>query len=226
MAAFGRGAWLGAADCRVLERVHDDGVRFWFVDCPPYYGREELYADQRGDFPDNHMRFALLSRAALECARGDGHAPVSRSRARLAGGPRAGVPAGALPAAIPRSPAAGTVFTIHNLAYQGNFGREVLPALDLPWDVFTGEGLEFWDKVSFLKAGINYSEIVTTVSRRYAQEIQTAEQGFGFEGILQRRAAVLVGIRNGIDTRRVGPGERSAAARQRSAPPTWPERPT
>ena len=65
VAAFGRGAWLGAADCRVLESVHDDGVRFWFVDCPPYYGREELYADQRGDFADNPMRFALLSRAAL-----------------------------------------------------------------------------------------------------------------------------------------------------------------
>ena len=77
----------------------------------------------------------------------------------------------------------------------------MLPQLDLPWDVFTGEGLEFWDKVSFLKAGINYSEMVTTVSRRYAQEIQTAEQGFGFEGILRRRAAVLVGIRNGVDTR-------------------------
>jgi starch synthase len=76
----------------------------------------------------------------------------------------------------------------------------VLPALDLPWDVFTGEGLEFWNNVSFLKAGINFSEIVTTVSRRYAQEIQTAEQGFGFEGILQRRAGALVGIRNGVDT--------------------------
>jgi starch synthase len=95
---------------------------------------------------------------------------------------------------------AGTVFTIHNLAYQGLFGREVLPHLDLPWDVFTGEGLEFWNNVSFLKAGINFSEIVTTVSRRYAQEIQSAEQGFGFEGILRRRAAVLVGIRNGVDT--------------------------
>jgi starch synthase len=94
----------------------------------------------------------------------------------------------------------GTVFTIHNLAYQGIFGREVLPALDLPWDVFTAEGLEFWNNISFLKAGVNFSEIVTTVSRRYAQEIQTAEQGFGFEGILQRRAGVLVGIRNGVDS--------------------------
>ena len=75
VAAFGRGAWLGAADCRVLERVHDDGVRFWFVDCPAYYGRADLYADQRGDFTDNHMRFALLSRAALECAAETGMRP-------------------------------------------------------------------------------------------------------------------------------------------------------
>ncbi len=200
VAAFGRGAWFGAADCRVLESVHDDGVRFWFVDCPAYYGREDLYADQRGDFPDNHMRFALLSRAALECAAKTGMRPSIVHAHDWQ--------AGLVPVYLrerfrghPAFAGAGTVFTIHNLAYQGNFAREVLPQLDLPWDVFTGEGLEFWDKVSFLKAGINYSEIVTTVSRRYAQEIQTAEQGFGFEGILQRRAAVLVGIRNGVDAR-------------------------
>ena len=76
----------------------------------------------------------------------------------------------------------------------------MLPSLDLPWEVFSDEGLEYWNGVSYLKSGINFSDVVTTVSRRYAQEIQTAEQGFGFEGILQRRSRVLVGIRNGIDT--------------------------
>ena len=200
VAAFGRGAWFGAADSRVLEIVRDDGVRYWFVDCPAYYDREELYADQRGDFTDNHLRFALLSRAALECAVTTGMRPSVVHAHDW----QTGLVPVYLRERYRRHPAfegAGTVFTIHNLAYQGNFGRAVLPQLDLPWDVFTGEGLEFWDKVSFLKAGINYSEIVTTVSRRYAQEIQSAEQGFGFEGILQRRAAVLVGIRNGVDTR-------------------------
>ncbi|MCU0252798.1 MAG: glycogen synthase GlgA [Vicinamibacterales bacterium] len=184
VAAFGRGSWLGAPDFRVLERVHGDGVRFWFVDCPAYYDREELYEGPQGDHPDNYMRGM---RPAIV------HAHDWQ--------------AGLVPAYLkerfrghPAFSEAGTVFTIHNLAYQGIFGREVLPALDLPWDVFTGEGLEFWNNVSFLKAGINFSEIVTTVSRRYAQEIQTPEQGFGFEGILQRRAGALVGIRNGVDT--------------------------
>jgi starch synthase len=200
VAAFERGAWLGAPECRVLENVHDDGVRFWLVDCPAYYDRDEIYAGPDGDYPDNYLRFSLLSRAALECAVKSGmQASIVHAHDWQTG---------LVPAYLrerfrwhPAFAGAGTVFTIHNLAYQGIFGRELLPALDLPWDVFTGEGLEFWNNVSFLKAGINFSEIVTTVSRRYAQEIQTAEQGFGFEGILQRRAAVLVGIRNGVDTR-------------------------
>jgi starch synthase len=200
VASFGRGAWLGAPDCRVLESVHDDGVRFWFVDCPAYYDREEYYADRRGDYPDNHMRFSLLSRVALECAVATGLRPAVVHAHDW----QAGLVPVYIQERFRRHVAfadAGTVFTIHNLAYQGIFGREVLPALDLPWDVFTGEGLEFWNNVSFLKGGINFSDIVTTVSRRYVQEIQTPEQGFGFEGILQRRAGALVGIRNGVDAR-------------------------
>lgn len=199
VAAFPRGAWLGSPEFRVLERTHADDVRFRFVDCPAYYDRDGLYSTPTGDFPDNHLRFALLARAALECAvrLGEGvsvvHAhdwqsglvPVYLRERFLGHAPFKG---------------AGLVFTIHNLAYQGVFGREVLPSLDLSWDLFTEAGLEFWNKVSFLKAGVNFSDVITTVSRRYAQEIQTAEQGFGFEGILRRRADALVGIRNGIDT--------------------------
>jgi starch synthase len=199
VAAFSRGAWLGAPDFRMLERVHDDGVRFWFVDCPAYYDRDDLYAGRLGDYPDNHLRFSLLARAALECAAATGMRPGVLHAHDW----QAGLLPVYLRARFRRHVAfadAGTVFTIHNLAYQGIFGREVLPALDLPWEIFTGEGLEFWNNVSFLKAGINFSEVVTTVSRRYALEIQTAEQGFGFEGILQRRAGALVGIRNGVDT--------------------------
>ena len=206
VASFPRGAWLGAPDCRVLESVHDDGVRFWFVDCPAYYDREGLYEGPRGDHPDNHMRFSLLSRAALECAVATGFRPAVVHAHDW----QAGLVPVYLRERFRRHAAfegAGTVFTIHNLAYQGIFGREMLPVLDLPWEVFTGEGLEFWNSISFLKAGINFSEIVTTVSRRYAQEIQTAEQGFGFEGILRRRAGALVGIRNGVDTRVWNPGD-------------------
>jgi starch synthase len=199
VAAFPQGAWLGSPGFRVLQRTHGDGVRFRLVDCPQYFDRDDLYSGAQGDFPDNHLRFGLLARAALECAARLGERPTvihahdwqtglvpAYLRSRFA--------------AHPAFRGTGTVFTIHNLAYQGVFGREVLPALDLPWDVFTGDGLEYWNKVSFLKSGINFSGVVTTVSRRYAREIQTAEQGFGFDGILERRTDVLVGIRNGVDT--------------------------
>jgi starch synthase len=97
---------------------------------------------------------------------------------------------------------AGTpcVFTIHNLAYQGLFEPDWLPRLDLGWDLFSIDRLEFWGRISFLKGGINDAELITTVSRTYAQEIQTPEFGFGFDGILRRRSADLVGILNGVDT--------------------------
>jgi len=197
--AFAGGAWRDAPVCRLLERRHDDGVRFWLLDCPAYFDRDDIYGTSAGDYPDNHRRFALLARAAIEGARVRGLAPdVLHAHDWQAG--LAPAYLRSLYAGDPRLGRAGSVFTIHNLAYQGVFGREVLPSLDLPRDVFTGDGLEFWDHVSFLKSGINFSDVVTTVSRRYVEEIQRAEQGFGFEGILQRRSSALVGIPNGIDT--------------------------
>jgi starch synthase len=98
-----------------------------------------------------------------------------------------------------------SVITIHNLAYQGLFEPDWLPRLDLSWDLLSVDRLEFWDKISFLKGAINDADAITTVSPRYAEEIQTPEFGFGFDGILRRRAADLVGILNGIDTRKWDP---------------------
>ena len=92
------------------------------------------------------------------------------------------------------------VFTIHNLAYQGLFEPDWLPRLDLPCELLAIERLEYWGRISFLKGGITDADIVTTVSRKDAEEIQTPELGFGFDGILQRHTARLVGILNGIDT--------------------------
>jgi starch synthase len=97
------------------------------------------------------------------------------------------------------------IFTIHNLAYQGLFEPQWLPRLDLPWDLFSIDRAEFWGRISFLKGGINDADLVTTVSPQYAREIQTRELGFGFDGILRRRRADLVGILNGIDTERWDP---------------------
>jgi starch synthase len=93
------------------------------------------------------------------------------------------------------------VFTIHNVSYQGLFDRDRLPALGLTWDLFDREALEYWGRISYLKAGIVFSDRLTTVSPRYAQEIQTADGGCGFEGIMRGRADVLTGILNGIDDR-------------------------
>jgi starch synthase len=93
-----------------------------------------------------------------------------------------------------------TVFTIHNLAFQGLFEADWLPRLDLGWELFTIDRLEYWGRISFLKGGINDADLITTVSRKYAQEIQTPELGFGFDGILRQRSADIAGIQNGIDT--------------------------
>jgi starch synthase len=94
-----------------------------------------------------------------------------------------------------------SVTTIHNLAYQGVFTPDWLPRLDLGWDLFTVDRLEYWHHISFLKGGITDADLITTVSPRYAEEIQTKELGFGFDGILRARREDLAGILNGIDTR-------------------------
>ena len=91
------------------------------------------------------------------------------------------------------------VFTIHNLGYQGLFQPEILPLLMLPWDLFTMTKLEFYGKVNFLKGAITSADFLTTVSRKYAQEIQTAEYGFGLEGVLRARSGTIAGILNGVD---------------------------
>ena len=95
---------------------------------------------------------------------------------------------------------APVVFTIHNLAYQGVFEPDWLPRLDLPWSLLSVDGLEFWGRISFIKAGIAGADAITTVSPTYAREIQTPELGFGFEGLLQARTRDLTGVLNGIDT--------------------------
>jgi starch synthase len=92
-----------------------------------------------------------------------------------------------------------TVFTIHNMGYQGLFPPEVLPLLMLPWDLFTMTKMEFFGQVNFLKGALTYADYVTTVSKKYSQEIQTAEYGFGLEGVLRGRAGTVTGILNGVD---------------------------
>jgi starch synthase len=155
-----------------------------FIDHPPSFDRAGLYGEGGEDYPDNAQRFALLGAAALE---------LTPEPDILHGHDWQAGPALLYGRHLPK------VFTIHNLAYQGLFPPSVVPEIHFSWDDYTAEGVEFWGHLSLLKTGIVLAEKITTVSKKYAQEIQTPEQGYGMEGLLQHRAADLVGILNGCD---------------------------
>src|SRR5205814_1007600 len=174
-------------DVRFFEAPLADGARAVLVDCPELYDRESLYGVGNVDYADNARRFALLVRAALEFAAGRGTRPtVVHAHDWQAG--LAPVYLKTLYATHPVLADTPSVFTIHNLAYQGQFEPDWLPRLDLPWNLYTMEQLEFYGRISVLKGGIVNAETITTVSPRYAQEIQTPELGLGFDGIMRRRA--------------------------------------
>ena len=184
---------------RLLVSEHIPGVKTYFVDAPEFYDREELYGTPNGDYPDNALRFGFLAKSVLAILRAldfrpdiihcndwqTGLVPLYlRERCKQDDTFFSGIK---------------TLFTIHNIAYQGIFSHEELPKLGLGWEHFVMNGLEFWGKVSFMKGGIVYSDAVSTVSRTYSQEIQTSEFGYGLEDILRSRSDVLFGIPNGID---------------------------
>jgi starch synthase len=186
-------------DAGFFEAPLADGARALLVDCPDLYDREALYGVDIAGYPDNARRFAFLVRAALEhAARRDPGFSIVHAHDWQAG--LAPVYLKTLYASHPVLGGTPSVCTIHNLAYQGVVEADWLPRLDLRWDLFTPERLEYWGKISFLKGGINEADMITTVSRQYAEEIQTPEYGCGFDGIMRRRRPDLVGILNGIDT--------------------------
>ncbi|HVM93588.1 MAG TPA: glycogen synthase GlgA [Terriglobales bacterium] len=173
------------------------GTKFYFVDYPPYFDREALYGTSAADYPDNAERFALFSRAVLEASKVLGVPHVFHCHDWQS----ALVPVmlRTLYAEDPAFREVGTVFTIHNMGYQGLFPPDILPLLMLPWDLFTIAQMEFFGQVNFLKGALVSSDFVTTVSKKYSQEIQTTEYGFGLEGVLRNRAATVTGILNGVD---------------------------
>ncbi len=176
--------------------VSDEGNRTLFVDHPGYFDRDYLYGAAGHDYPDNPERFAFLCRAALEWAESSGERyDVLHGHDWQAGL----LPVLQRQVASPSLRGVPAVFTIHNLAYQGIFDASWLPRLGLGWEWMNINALEFWNRISLLKGGIVFSRAITTVSPRYAQEIQTPEYGFGFDGILRNRSDDLVGILNGID---------------------------
>jgi starch synthase len=183
--------------CSVLDGGLRDGVQMYFVEYPPFFDRDGLYGTAIGDYPDNAERFALLCRAVLEATKILGRPDVLHCHDWQT----ALIPIllSTLYTEDPVFERVPCVFTIHNLGYQGLFPPEILPLLMLPWDLFTMTKLEFYGKVNFLKGAITSAGFITTVSRKYAQEIQTAEYGFGLEGVLRPRAGTIAGILNGVD---------------------------
>jgi starch synthase len=170
------------------------------LDAPRYFDRDGLYGSGDGDYGDNAERFAFFCRAALEWLRTLGTPPdilhchdwqTALAPAMLR----------ATAALYPELRRVRLMQTIHNLAYQGRFPASAWHLLNLDARYFTREALEFYGEINFLKAGLVFADALTTVSPRYAREIQTPELGEGLDGVLRARAGRLRGILNGIDYR-------------------------
>src|SRR5262249_20093364 len=174
-----------------------NGVRYFFLDDPGYFDRDGIYGTASGDFWDNAERFSEFSRAAIEIAKHIWPADIIHCHDWQT----ALVPV-LLRSSYSDDPAmkdVPVVFTIHNMGYQGQFGRDVMDRAGIPAVTFNPAGIEFFGNVNFLKAGIVYSDYITTVSKRYSQEIQTREYGYGLDGVARSRGDRLVGILNGVD---------------------------
>jgi len=181
----------------IVEGAPAGGVRHLFVDDPEFFDRPQFYGDSKGDYPDNAERFAEFSRAAIECMKRVWLPDVVHCHDWQT----ALVPV-LLRTQYSKDPAVRSlpvVLTIHNLAYQGVFPATALRRIGLPDSLLSIDALEFYGKVNFLKGGLIFADYLTTVSRRYAKEIQTAEYGAGLEGVIRDRADRLVGILNGVD---------------------------
>jgi starch synthase len=188
----------------VHEGTLRDNVTIALLDPDGVFDREGLYGTPAGDYPDNAWRFAVFSRAALEYLRARG----TRPSVIHAHDWQTGLVPVYQKMQLSDDPVVGgvpVVFTIHNLAFQGLFPPSSLPQIGLEWEMLNIQAMEYWGQISYLKGGINFSEKITTVSPKYAREILQPELGFGFDGVLARRAADLVGILNGIDTERWNP---------------------
>ncbi|MDD5258594.1 MAG: glycogen synthase GlgA [bacterium] len=190
------GEKIEKANIQVSTKV--EGIPVYFIDNPGYFDRDELYRTANGDYEDNGERFIFFSHAVLEALKAIDFQPdiIHAHDWQV----------GMVPTYLKTSykydaffAKTATVFTIHNLAYQGSYPREAMFLTGVSVEEFTPEKLEFYGNMCILKGGIVYSDIVTTVSKKYAQEILTPEFGRGLDGVLLNRQADLYGIINGID---------------------------
>jgi starch synthase len=183
-----------------LARIPGSERLAYLVDHPPFYDRSgSPYAGPDGlDWPDNHRRFGLFGWVAA--ALGGGADPSWKPELLHCHDWHSGL-APAYLAASPHRGQVPTIYTVHNLAYRGDFPGAFFSDLALPPEYFAVDGVEFFGQVSFMKAGLFYSNRLTTVSPTYAGEIRTPDFGWGLDGLLRSRADVLSGILNGVDPR-------------------------
>src|SRR5580693_5210906 len=181
----------------VLDGTVISGVRYFFVDDPAYFDRDGIYGTSAGDYPDNAERYSEFCRAAIEIVKHVWPADVLHCHDWQTG---------LVPVLLrssygddPMVKDIPVVFTIHNMGYHGLFPKDVLERAGIPLPLYNPAGLEFYGSVNFLKGGLVYSDYLTTVSKRYAEEIQTPEFGYGLDGVVRSRADRMVGILNGVD---------------------------
>ena len=172
---------------------HNENYKTYFIENWDYFGRDGIYG-----YHDDALRFGFFGRAVLESAKAINFNPdiVHCNDWHT----------GLIPVYLKSFYGnddffkdASSIFTVHNLGYQGVFSKELLPMLDLSWDEFKAEKLEYWDRISFIKGGLTYANIINTVSKQYSKEIQTQRYGETLDGLLRNRQNVLYGIVNGLD---------------------------
>lgn len=192
-----------------------DSLDLFLLDAPHLYAREGgLYVDAAGrEWADNAQRFAALAQVAAQLGRGA--VPGFVPDVLHAHDWQAGLVPAYLRYTPGRQPA--SVFTVHNLSFQGQFPAALLAELGLPPEAMTMDGIEYFGRIGYLKAGLAIADRITTVSPRYAMEIRTPEFGMGLEGLLSHRAGVLHGILNGIDTALWNPETDAALAKRFTA---------
>jgi len=175
-----------------------DGVTAYLVEKDDYYYRDYLYSTPDGDYLDNAERFIFFSKSILEAIKVTGFVPdvLHCNDWETALAP---VFLKTLYKDEPLLKNISSLFTIHNLGYQGIFWQYDMHLLNIGWEYFAPDYLEFFGNINFLKGGIVFSDIINTVSRKYSKEIQTPEFGWGLDGILRTRKSDLYGIINGID---------------------------
>ncbi|MDD3520547.1 MAG: glycogen synthase GlgA [Actinomycetota bacterium] len=190
----------GKEDYFDVYKINSKCIDYYFIRNPSYFGRENLYGTPQGDYEDNNLRFGFLSKSIFELLKIIDFKPdilhLHDYHTALC----------SLFLSVEKSlnkkcyfKDTKTVFTIHNIAYQGIFGQETIDILDIDKKYFNMDGIEFYGKINYMKGGIVYSDKITTVSPTYSKEILTPEFGYGLEGILKVRKDSLSGIINGLD---------------------------